>query len=298
MTKRCERNPLADRNYAKYEMKTALLDGVFVSEKKAMTNDLQMRRVTKLYDAHDKDGTCYPKATLVEITAPANLSVQAESVLLAILKITGFEGNYAPLTNDSAAATDGHAKEKCVASALTSEYALLRESGLDTSEDAYEQLRKYLRQLSDVRIRYENSVSGWGGQSWFIEHHFRKDGTVLVFVNWRLAGAVFGDYLHALIDLDERRALKSAPAKSLHRWLSACLWAGKSVRISYEKLSSHIWPYATNRMQETRLRNQLLPSLDTLPYWKVVAGEKHAFISHLRRPKTPASVDQEGVRTQ
>lgn len=292
MTKRRERNPLADRSYAKYELKTALLDGLFVSEKKVKSNDLQMRRITKQYDAHDKDGTCFPNAISVEITAPANLSVQAESVLLSILKVTGVEGQPVDADGDDfATELGGNAKTKSIGSASTSEYALLKEAGLDLSQPGHERLRRYLRQLSDVRIRYENAASGWSGVSWFLEHHRHQDGRLIILVNWRLAGAIFGDYLHALIDLDERRALGPAPAKTLHRWLSAYVWAGKTARVSYAALRPHIWPTTSNRMQLHRLRTELLPLFNSLPHWTVVIGEEHVSISHLKKPKNPVGTE-------
>jgi hypothetical protein len=133
-------------------------------------------------------------------------------------------------------------------------------------------------------VDWKNTASGWSGSSWFLSHDKHNDGRLIIRLNWRLAGAVFGEYDYAKIDLNERNALEKDASKTLHRWLSAHLWTGRSEYITYEKLIGHIWTQqATKKAQQKRterLRNEILPDLASLDGWTIEVMKDGVQITH------------------
>src|SRR5262249_3009623 len=93
-----------------------------------------------------------------------------------------------------------------------------------------------------------------------------------------------GSYRYAMIDLDERRALKKDASKSLHRWLSAWLKTDNPSFITYDRLIPHIWTEkasgAAQRKRLERLRNEVLPEIGQLEGWTVEIGERGEQITH------------------
>jgi hypothetical protein len=183
----------------------------------------------------------------------------------------------------------GNAKTRDTVQTCCTKYELLKAAGMSTGKHDYQQLNFYLKQLSHIMIDWENTASGWSGSSWFLSHDKYKDGRLIIRLNWRLAGAVFSQYDYAKIDLNERYILVKDASKTLHRWLSAHLWAGKSEFIRYETLVKHIWTQeATKKTQQKRierLRSEILTDLARLDKWTVEMGKDGAQITHLKDHK-------------
>ena len=272
---------MTEKSFAKYELQTALLDGLFESTWKIKDAHLQLREIERWFE----DGDIYLK-----LYVPISLGVQAESILLTILKLTGLQGAIIePMQSDLFLEPKDDAKLKNAGYAITTEYALLKEAGLDIGKKGYTQLRTYLEQMSMVRVFYQNKRTGWRGADWFLRYRAHDNGRLIVQLNWRLTGAIFGEYLHAEINMTERNTLKKDAAKTLHRWLSAHLWAGKSEFITYEALIGHVWskPGLPGAIRERKraLKNEILSNFRSLSYWDIEIGERGATITHRKEPK-------------
>jgi hypothetical protein len=278
--------------FAKYELQTALLDGIFESSKKVSTNKEQRRIIERKFDHVERDkhgkvvGEKVKDAIALRLKVPYSLGTAAESLLLAILKIAGQEGD-SSLPNDLLLTTE-NALNKNVQTAEMTMFQLLREAGMGDSTKAYTQARGYLQQMSEISVWYSNNVTGWSGSSWFMAHEVHKDGRLRVQMNWRLSGAIFGEYLSAHIDLDERAELTKDPSKSLHRWLSAHIWAGNGGKFHYHTLIRHIWSAeaseATQRKRISRLKKEILPEIGSLDCWEISQSE--SFVQIFRKPGT------------
>lgn len=276
-----------ERSFARYELQTALMDGIFEDTKKIKNGHLYLRQIEKTYDHRGANGAVVKDAVHLKFRVPYMLNTQAESLLLAIVKLTGQGG----LQIDPAQPSllpymmepEEGAKTKEIGVAQTTEYALLKEAGMGTGRSGYDMMRLYLEQMSEIRIHYANKATGWRGSDWFLRHKRHEDGRLVVQLNWRLAGAVFGDYLFADIDLTERLSLKKGAAKTLHRWLSAHVWPGKSQHLLYTTLASHTWTAEatakTAQKRIERLKKEILPELGRLHGWKIEIGAKGATIS-------------------
>lgn len=266
------------KRFAKYELQTALLDGIFESSKKVSAADEKRRVIERNFDHVERDengkivGEKIKNAITLKLKVPYTLGTAAESLLLAILKIAGQEGD-ASLPGDILLASES-ASAKNVQKAEMTMFQLLKEAGMGDSKSAYTQAKSYLQQMSEISVWYSNEVTGWSGSSWFMTHETHKDGRLKIQLNWRLSGAIFGEYLHAVINLDERAALVKDPSKTLHRWLSAHIWAGHSGKFHYETLIRHIWSAeaseATTRKRISRLKTEILPEISSLSGWEIV----------------------------
>ena len=269
-------------------MQYALLSGVFESKKDVKDAELHFHKVTGCYKwRHPDTGTVYDNAVHLELLVPCTLNSQAESILLAIIKISGTDGQWIDSDQPMLPSFDpptGNAGMKGTVQILCTKYELLKTAGMDTGKANYQQLDFYLKQLSHIMVDWENTASGWSGSSWFLSHDKHEDGRLIIRLNWRLAGSVFSEYDYAKIDLNERYALKKDASKTLHRWLSAHLWSGRSEYITYEKLISHVWtqpvtPGAQRRRLYT-LKHEILPELATLSNWTIETDPKGAKITH------------------
>lgn len=286
---------MIDKNYAKYELQTALLDGIFEPTKKVKDGHLRLRQIEAYYDYHDqKNKKVHEKAIYLRLRVPYLLNPQAESLLLAILKLATQEGLHIapeqPYLTNFFMSPEEDAKFKDIAAAIVTERQLLKEAGMGTGKEDYRLARTYLEQMSEIRVHYENKVTRWRGGDWFMRYKAHEDGRIMLQLNWRLSGAVFGDYLHAEIDLHERHALKKDASKTLHRWLSAHIWKGKKNYLKYETLARHIWteeptPVA-QRQRIKRLKSEILPELANLKGWTVELGKDGASIAHLKDEKS------------
>lgn len=277
-----------EQSFALYEMQYALLDGVFESKKDVKDAELRFRKIEGYYKwRHPDTGVVYNDAVHLKLLAPYTLNPQAESILLAIIKMSGIDGLRIDPSQPMLPLFDpptGNARIKDTVQTRCTKYELLKMAGMSTGKHDYQQLNFYLEQLSHIMVDWENTASGWSGSSWFLSHSKNEDDKLIIRLNWRLAGAVFSEYDYAKIDLNERHALKKDPSKTLHRWLSAHLWASKSEFIRYETLIKHIWignaSGSTQRMRLNRLKNEILPELDKLPGWTIKQTADGAYIIH------------------
>jgi hypothetical protein len=249
-------------------------------------------RETRLAWKDDKTGKRVEEPVTLTFLFPATLNPQAESILLAIIKLAGRGGiriepdqPMLPLFN----ATEGDAKTRTTVKTTCTQYRLLKEAGMGNDNRSYQQLNFYLDQMATVTVKWENHATGWKGRSHLMDYATHEDGSLIVQVNWRLAGAMFGDYERAVINLDERHALEKDASKSLHRWLSAHIWAGNSEYITYKKLITHIWTQlakaAAQRKRLERLKKEILPDIAKLDGWTVEMREEGAQITHHKRNK-------------
>ena len=287
-----------DKNYAKYETQHSLLDGVFAPTRKVKDGDLRIRRIKNSYNYKDpKTGNVYEKAVKLELVIPYLLNPQAESVLLALIKLSSMTGIHdwveieATQPNLPALfkSIEGDAKGKPMVYVQTNQHKLLREAGMDTGKEGYRLLEQYLKYMSEITVHYENTVDRFKANVHLLETaEDTTTGNIVVRLNWRLTGAIIGSYQYAMIDLDERRLLKKDASKTLHRWLSAWLKTSKPSFMLYETLASHIWTEkATKKTQQKRierLKREILPEIAKLDKWTIEMGERGAQITRHKAP--------------
>jgi Replication protein C (RepC) len=283
---------MIERELARYELEHALLDGVFEPARKVKDGDLRLRKVEGYFDYTDEKGKNHSNAIHLRLHVPYLLNPQAETILLALTQLSGINGlnngleveptqPALPVIFDTA---EGNAREKLTALTTVRQYELLKAAGMSDGKDSYRLLKQYLEQMSEIRVHYENKATKWFGSDYFLRFRAHEDGRLIIQLNWRLAGAILGDYSYAKIDLQERRALQKDASKTLHRWLSAHLWAGQTELIKYDTLIKHIWTQEANKnTQKWRLqtiKKTILPEIAKLPLWTVEMGEKGAQITH------------------
>lgn len=278
------------KRFAKYELQTALLDGIFESSKRVACAEEKRRVIERKFDHVERDehgkiiGEKIKNAITLKLKVPYTLGTAAESLLLAILKIAGQDGQTS-LPGDLLLANE-NASTKNVQIAEMTMFHLLKEAGMTDGQKAYAQAKHYLQLMSEISVWYSNEITGWSGTSWFMAHETHKDGRLRIQLNWRLSGAIFGEYLHAIINLDERAALSKDPSKTLHRWLSAHIWPGRSGTFHYETLSRHIWSEeasgATTRKRVSRLKTEVLPEIASLAGWNILQEADSVTIARLK----------------
>ena len=258
-----------ERNFALYEMQHALADGIFEPTRKIKNAELHLRKVvreTRLSWKDEKSGERKEEPVTLTFFVPYALNPQAESILLAIIKLAGTGGiriepdqPMLPLFN----VTEGEAKKQSTMKTTCTQYQLLKVAGIGDDNKNYRLLDFYLEQMAKVTVKWENHATGWKGISHLMDYAIHEDGSLIVQLNWRIAGAILGSYEWATINLTERNALDKDASKTLHRWLSAHIWAGKHDYILYKTLIGHIWTQEANagaqRIRLNRLKNEILP---------------------------------------
>lgn len=282
------------KRFAKYELQTALLDGIFESSKKVAWAEEKRRVIDRSFDHVERDengnvvGERIKNAITLKLKVPYTLGTAAESLLLAILKIAGQDGDTS-LPSDLLLANES-SSTKSVQSAEMTMFHLLKEAGMTDGKKSYDQAKNYLQLMSEISVSYSNEITGWSGSSWFMAYETNKDGRLRIQLNWRLSGAIFGEYLHAIINLDERAALAKDPSKTLHRWLSAHIWPGRWGKFHYETLIRHIWSEdasgPTTRKRISRLKTEILPEIATLAGWEIVQDAGSVTISRKKDATT------------
>lgn len=282
------------KRFAKYELQTALLDGIFESSKRVAGAEEKRRVIVRSFDHVERDehgkviGEKIKNAITLQLKVPYTLGTAAESLLLAILKIAGQDGDTS-LPGDLLLANES-ASTKSVQSAEMTMFHLLKEAGMSDGQKSYAQAKHYLQLMSEISVWYSNEITGWSGSSWFMAHETHKDGRLRIQLNWRLSGAIFGEYLHAIINLDERAALAKDPSKTLHRWLSAHIWPGRWGTFHYETLSRHIWSEdasgPTTRKRISRLKTEVLPEIASLAGWNILQEADSVTITRLKDANT------------
>ena len=286
-----------EQSFALCELEYALTDGIFEPTRKIKNAHLTLREVireTRLTRKNDETGRIEEEAITLTFVVPSVLNALAESILLAIIKMSGMNGIRVEPDQPTLplfSTAEGGAKAKARVQTTCKQYQLLKEAGMSTGNHDYQQLDFYLKQMARVTIEWKNHTTGWRGACHLMEYITHEDGSLIIQLNWRLAGVVLGivGYDYAVIDLNERHALEKDASKTLHRWLSAHLWRGKSEFITYGKLINHIWTQeatpATQRKRLERLRKEILPELDKLPNWTIKLLKEGAHITHLKDPK-------------
>jgi hypothetical protein len=268
---------------------------VFEATRKIKDAELHLRKVvreTRLAWKDEKTGKRIEEPVTLTFFVPYALNPQAESILLAIIKMAGMEGlriepdqPMLPLFNT----TEGDAKQRATVTATTSQYRLLKAAGMGDDNKNYKLLDFYLEQMAKVTVKWENHATGWKGMSHLMDYATHEDGSLVVQLNWRIAGAMFGDYERAVIDLHERHSLDKDASKTLHRWLSAHLWAGNSEYITYKKLITHVWTQAASKNTQYwrihTLKKEILPEIGKLDGWTVEMEPEGARITHHKEQK-------------
>lgn len=271
-----------------------MLDGVFEPSRKVKDGDLRIRRIKGVYDYKDPNtGKVHKDAVHLELVIPYLLNPQAESVLLALIKLSGKDGlangleiettqPYLPMLFET---IKGDVANKPVIYIRTTQYQLLETAGMGKGKQDYRLLGQYLKYMSEITVHYENTADKFKANVHLLETaEDLTTGNIVVRLNWRLSGAILGKYRYAEIDLKERRALGKDASKTLHRWLSANLWEGGARFYLYKTLITHIWTQkakaGAQRVRLTRLKNEILPEIGKLNGWTIEMGEDGAKITH------------------
>lgn len=274
---------MTKRTCAKYDLDTAMLDGLFESTRKIRRKDKEvlLRAVEGWRHYRDQDtGTEYRDSVYIRLLVPEALGVGAESILLAILKLAGDrplqiepQQPCIPLLLEP----EGCAQEKIAGAVVASEYELMRLAGMGDGKKDYQILRRTLEMMSIIAVHYNNKITRWRGSDWFLKYRGHEDGRLMIQVNWRLAGAIFGNYLYADVDLEERNCLRRDPSKTLHRWLSGHIWYGCNSYLLLPTLVNHTWTETatptTQRKRIQRMRREILPEIGELADWTVTLDE-------------------------
>jgi hypothetical protein len=285
------------QKYSKLDSKIAGTDELFRSVEKKDIDKLTAWEVTKRVDEFE-----------FTFTGPRLLTVQDQSVLLGILYLVGkpdkgdnkeshmqkcfvFPKDLDLDTNG----IKGKAIDKKVGVRVVTVNQLLSASGLGNGGGKKEQLLASLDRLMSVSIGYKNHNKGWQGGDNFIAYDF-ADNRIRLRVNWRIAGAIFGDYHYVKIDLDERQKLKKESEKKLHLFLSTFVWTGKGKRIRVDKLSAHVWPDgSTNQGTLMNRRSEIKKALEQMngfEGWSVeISGRGAELMAVIRRAMEPFSND-------
>lgn len=298
----------SERNFVLYELNHALMDGPFEPTQRTKDARFHYREATrelkrKYIDSRDKEVT---EPITLTFWYPSTINTQAESILLAVLKIAGAEGlevqpNQLTLPLFAGIDDPGKALEKPSAKVTCTMWELLQVAGMNDDKRSYQQLKFYLRELSKTNVQWRNHATKWEGSSNLLAFAINDNGSLVIQVNWRLSAAILGTARYAEIDLDERNALKRDASKTLHRWLSAHLWrqtGGRQEYIEYNTLVKHIWSQeASTSRQRARLatlKNEVLPEIGKLAGWVIEKKTEGAIITHHQgdyHPNNPPVVD-------
>lgn len=290
---------LAPGVWTRYELQIALMDRLFSrthrirSASSRSSRELTFREESGIYDWRDND-IVVPHAVKITVTAPMALDVACESVLLAILHLARQHGQSVRWkdlpSSQQWLKPSGLAADEPISVVRTSQYAVLKLAGFTDGAKSYRRLKEILMLLGKTILTYENLVTHKTGNDLLLQWELdAQNDQLLVQLNWRLTGALFGPYLYALVDLEERRQLSSDAAKVLHRWLSAHLWPGKQEWIREDTILRHVWSddaveEATWRTRRYRLHEDILPQLRRLePTWNIRPKNQGWFIR--RQPR-------------
>ena len=297
-------NEPSGRNFVLYELNYALTDGLFEPAQRTKDARFHYREAVRELERKYQDwkGKEIIEPVTLTFWYPSTINTQAESVLLAILKIAGVEQlevqpNQLILPLFAGIDDPGRAPEKPSAKAICSMYELLKVAGMGNDKKSYKQLKFYIDELSKTSVKWRNHATKWEGRWNLLGYTVNDDGSLVIQVNWRLALGILGRAYYAEIDLDERNALKKDASKTLHRWLSAHLRrqiGNRQEYITYEKLLEHIWSQkatpAAQRKRLERLKNEVLPEIGKLTGWTVERKAEGAVITHHQgnyRPNNP-----------
>lgn len=151
------------------------------------------------------------------------------------------------------------------------------------SKKDMKRISESLERISSITISERNEAEKWTSHgAGFIRHRVKDDGKLSIVIMRRLAMAAFGEkgWVYALLDIDERNALKGDIAKSVHKWLVAWIFESSKRKssgprnIGLDKLAVHVWPewesYTASGKATMRQRlKETLANINALPQWSV-----------------------------
>lgn len=168
----------------------------------------------------------------------------------------------------------------------TTRYKLMQAAGLVNEGRAYERLKNSLFRLSNVTCRVFRGRGEWSMR--FLSYGATKEGTIRIALNGRFAKAL--NHQYDRIDLQERRALNSEPAKIAHAWLSAWMRPGEEREIGIDKLTTKVWGETSdNPNTQSSRRTRLMKAIDkinALDTWRIdVTGRGRRAKATVRQAK-------------
>jgi len=275
-------DPIMPKKSSRYETKIAYTDELFSLIPKHLIGKLDGWEVVK--EVND---------IILTFGGNRRLTIQDETVMLAVLMLMGKDGlfvipNQSDMFPEKMEMIEAEAKAKNIGIVIESRWKLLKLCNLNDTGQNFEALKKNLDRLSSTTIHYKNKNSKWEGRSWFMTYHVTDDGRLYISVNWRLAGAIYGEYHYITLDMDERTKLSSDYAKKLHVILSRMVWHGKTERYKVDTLIKHIWPDANVtpsvlKERRTKIRGAL-ESIGELGAWRIgLTGRGDAAIAEIER---------------
>ena len=204
--------------------------------------------------------------------------IPEQSIFLAACALCGLSGSMltpSPASDDGKALRVALAAEKDATTqdaifVETSLFDLLTAAGMATGGSAYRSARDMLWRLANLTVRVQRG--GWDGSMRLLSFTTTPDNMVRIGLHHRLAAAIAGSAQHSRVNLIERRALNSDPAKALHAWASSFLRPGESKAIGLDKLAGHIWPHECSKAALSKRRaraREALEEIQALPGWTV-----------------------------
>jgi len=239
----------------------------------------------------------------IEYSCFEELSIFDESVALAILKISSERIGY---LTDAPETELGKVMRKLIdpkdnikgkVAGMIGEmslYEIAQNIGFKRpSQQNYICIRASLSRLAKVFVSRRSHLDGveTHGEIGFIQHKILDNGRLTVVITPRLAMASFGvdGWKYALLNLDERNALRGDIAKSAHKFLVSWLWRDGSRPIKLDTLAGHIWwqwdSYSTSGKATFRERlKAALAQLSALPSWKItISGQGSKALVYVTR---------------
>jgi len=214
---------------------------------------------------------------VIRYRGPDALGIGDQTVLLAILYLAQDKGR--PLSPD----TQGHYTQQalhglfpCGAGSTTTvyvdttRYEVLKTAGLGDDGHSYAQVVESIDRLAAVTVFVVDRNGNSPPEQKLLSRIIKEGDEYKIALNERLARAFTGQFV--AIDLDERKILRKDTAKALHAWLSGTLRKGCALKISFDKLTFHIYGKTSHNgtLRKWRQRvKEALEKLSGLPSWSV-----------------------------
>lgn len=164
---------------------------------------------------------------------------------------------------------------------------ILTELGQTRAGKNYAQLKNSLFRLAAVTVSVTTDAADKSTKTQasfqLLSYIFdQKTGRLMLCLNPQLADAALGQCQYTRIDLNEVRALKTAPAHLIHQRLCGYINAGACHNVKMETLCGYVWP-VTSRIKETlntrqrAVRAALKELTGSGCAWVVTEYAKHKF---------------------
>jgi hypothetical protein len=176
------------------------------------------------------------------------------------------------------------AEDKATLVAYTTIHELLNEMGKKPDgADSYEAVRNSLDRMRRVTVEvYDHDQDLRYGMKMLSYTECLEDerSPLMVSIDSRAAAAIMpeGALTYRKLNLDERRALESDKAKSLHKTVSIRTNAGSSIKSEIDKLADSVWrgydelPASTQRSRRSMLKDALDELEDLIDYDYEIRG--------------------------